>query len=64
MTTALREGRVSMKGDRDVASAWLLKADSDLANAELCLAGKGPRHGLFSLSASGGEGAQSVLDCQ
>jgi HEPN domain-containing protein len=27
-----------MKGDRDVANAWLRKADSDLANAELCLA--------------------------
>jgi HEPN domain-containing protein len=27
-----------MKSDRDVARAWLLKADSDLANAELCLA--------------------------
>jgi HEPN domain-containing protein len=27
-----------MKGDRDVASGWLRKADSDLANAELCLA--------------------------
>ena len=26
------------KGDRDVALAWLRKADSDLANAELCLA--------------------------
>jgi HEPN domain-containing protein len=27
-----------MKGDRDVAHGWLRKADSDLANAELCLA--------------------------
>jgi HEPN domain-containing protein len=27
-----------MKGDRDVACAWLRKADSDLANAKLCLA--------------------------
>ncbi len=27
-----------MKGDRDVARGWLLKSDSDLANAELCLA--------------------------
>jgi HEPN domain-containing protein len=26
-----------MKGDKDVALAWLRKADSDLANAELCL---------------------------
>ena len=30
-----------MKDDRDVALGWLRKADSDLANAELCLgAGK------------------------
>ncbi len=30
-----------MKGDLDVARGWLLKADSDLANAGLCLgAGK------------------------
>jgi HEPN domain-containing protein len=27
-----------MKDDRDVAFGWLRKADSDLANAELCLA--------------------------
>ena len=27
-----------MKNDRDVALGWLRKADSDLANAELCLA--------------------------
>jgi HEPN domain-containing protein len=27
-----------MKGDRDVAYGWLRKADSDLANAKLCLA--------------------------
>jgi|WetSurMetagenome_2_1015567.scaffolds.fasta_scaffold880349_2 HEPN domain-containing protein len=27
-----------MKDDRDVALGWLRKADSDLANAELCLA--------------------------
>jgi len=27
-----------MKGDADVAQGWLRKADSDLANAELCLA--------------------------
>lgn len=27
-----------MKGDRDVALGWLRKADSDLANAQLCLA--------------------------
>jgi HEPN domain-containing protein len=27
-----------MKDDRDVAHGWLRKADSDLANAELCLA--------------------------
>jgi hypothetical protein len=27
-----------MKDDRDVALGWLQKTDSDLANAELCLA--------------------------
>ncbi len=27
-----------MKGNTDVAQAWLRKADSDLSNAELCLA--------------------------
>jgi len=27
-----------MKGDQDVARGWLRKADSDLSNAELCLA--------------------------
>jgi HEPN domain-containing protein len=27
-----------MKDDRDIALGWLRKADSDLANAELCLA--------------------------
>jgi HEPN domain-containing protein len=27
-----------MKGDKDVAHGWLRKADSDLANAKLCLA--------------------------
>jgi HEPN domain-containing protein len=29
-----------MKDDRDVAFAWMRKAESDLENAELCLAAK------------------------
>ncbi len=51
-----------MKNDRDVALGWLRKADSDLANAELCLAaGKALDTACFHCQQSAEKSLKSYL---